>query len=131
MLRITRSDITALLIPGDYLFPDEPLFVRKYEDKLLVDYLISSDQVLFPKEYINLISILNSLDQTQLPLRNFTFYFSFYNSLYGRKYEISMREMLANIVKSGSKDFRNFIKLEYDFELEPLIIRNTIEQKQI
>ena len=62
---------------------------------------------------------------------NFTFYFSFYNSLYGRKYEISMREMLANIVKSGSKDFRNFIKLEYDFELEPLIIRNTIEQKQI
>ena len=115
MLQITRSDITALLIPGDYLFPDEPLFVRKYEDKLLVDYLISSDQVLFPKEYINLISILNSLDQTQLPLRNFTFYFNFYNSLYGRKYEISMREMLANIVKSGSKDFRNFIKLEYDF----------------
>ena len=131
MLQITRSDITALLIPGDYLFPDEPLFVRKYEDKLLVDYLISSDQVLFPTEYINLISILNSLDQTQLPLWNFTFYFNFYNSLYGRKYEISMREMLANIVKSGSKDFRNFIKLEYDFELEPLIIRNTIEQKQI
>ena len=131
MLQITRSDITDLLIPGDYLFPDEPLFVRKYEDKLLVDYLISSDQVLFPKEYINLISILNSLDQTQLPLWNFTFYFNFYNSLYGMKYEISMREMLANIVKSGSKDFRNFIKLEYDFELEPLIIRNTIEQKQI
>ena len=40
-------------------YPGEGLFFRRVDDELTIYYLFSSDQIIFPKEVVNLLRAVN------------------------------------------------------------------------
>lgn len=112
-------------------YPGEGLFFRRVDDKLTIYYLFSSDQIIFPKEVVNLLRAVNrELLERQVPdlentnIDNFLYYGSLLiNSMDGAYLE-NVGDVLDMVLKVGSKDLRDYLKTKFDYSLNPIILRN-------
>ena len=120
---------SPLSLKEDY--PGDGLFLRRVEDNLTIYYLFSSDQVIFPKEVVNLLRAVNrELLERQVPdlentnIDNFLYYGSLLiNSMDGAYLE-NVGDVLNMVLKIGSKDLRDYLKTKFDYSLNPIIFRN-------
>ena len=116
------------LKPRDILF-SELIFLRITKDKLIFHYLNSSDQILIPGVYLNLVTGMDRLlgDELKEPktnLEKFLFLGSRLSRMIygGDKTNIEM--LLSDMVKIGSKDLRKLLKEKFNYQIEPWTLRN-------
>lgn len=122
--------LSRKLKPTDILM-SSLIFLRVLPDKLVFHYLNSSDQIIIPGIYLNLFLGIDRLlgEELRTPETNLeTFLFlgtRLERMIYGGNKE-NIRSLLSDIVKLGSKDLRLHLKEKFNYDLEPLTLRNII-----
>lgn len=105
------------------------IFLRIIQDKLTFHYLNSSDQIIIPGIYLNLLTGMDRLlgDELKHPKTNFE-KFLFLGTRLTRMIHGGSKEnienLLSDIVRIGTKDLRELLKEKFDYQIEPWTLRN-------
>lgn len=121
-------DLDRSLKPAD-LLPSDRIFIRVSPENVTLHYLQSSDQVIVPKEMLNLFKGVDRLlgeylKDPKTGMEMFLFLGSrFFRMLYGGSPE-NIESLISRMIKVGSKDLRRHLRTEYDYTLGPITLRN-------
>lgn len=116
------------LKPRDILF-SSLIFLRVTQDKLTFHYLNSSDQIIIPGVYLNLLTGMDRLlgDELKYPKTDFE-KFLFLGTRLARMIHGGSKEnienLLSDIVRIGTKDLRGLLREKFDYIIEPWTLRN-------
>lgn len=123
------------LKPRDILFSNL-IFLRVTSGKLTFHYLNSSDQIIIPGVYLNLLTGMDRLlgDELKQPktnLEKFLFLGTRLTRMIHGGNKENIENLLSDIVKIGTKDLRGLLKEKFDYQIEPWILRNIINTIEI
>lgn len=105
------------------------IFLRVTSGRLTFHYLNSSDQIIIPGVYLNLLTgtdrlLGDELKQPKTNLEKFLFLgIRLTRMIHGGSKE-NIENLLSDIVRIGTKDLRGLLKEKFDYTIEPWTLRN-------